>query len=57
MDHPDLTVPNFMENPIGLKRVRQKQNSGLLLFSLFLEILSAYKNKYIWITNYPLSCQ
>ena len=24
MDHPDLTVSNLMENPIGLKRVNQK---------------------------------
>ena len=30
MDHLDLTVSNFMENPIDLKRVKQKQNSGFI---------------------------
>ena len=27
MDHPDLTVSNFMENPIGFKRGNEEKNS------------------------------
>ena len=26
MDHPDLTVPNFVENSVALKRVRVNNN-------------------------------
>ena len=29
MDHPDLTVSNFMENSVGLKRVKELKDIDL----------------------------
>ena len=42
MDHPDLTVSTFMENPIGLKRVKFNVIFSMFQVNLFRENISEY---------------